>query len=94
MDSYSVLRNPLITEKGTLLSSTEKGKKYLFKVANAANKLQIKKAVEDIYNVKVASVNTLMMHGKKRRVRYKIGKTPDWKKAVVTLKGDNKIDLT
>ncbi|MCK4423391.1 MAG: 50S ribosomal protein L23, partial [Candidatus Omnitrophica bacterium] len=68
MDPYQVLKNPMITEKGTMLSSSEKDKKYIFRVAAEANKLQIKKAVEDVYKVKVSSVNTLMMHGKKRRV--------------------------
>ncbi|MCK4249050.1 MAG: 50S ribosomal protein L23 [Candidatus Omnitrophica bacterium] len=94
MDPYQVLKNPMITEKGTMLSSSEKDKKYIFRVAAEANKLQIKKAVEDVYKVKVSSVNTLMMHGKKRRVRHKLGRTPDWKKAVITLKGDAEIDLT
>jgi len=93
MDPYKVLRNPLITEKGSMLSTVEKNKKYIFKVATAANKLQIKKAVEDVYKVKVSTVNTMMMHGKKKRVRYKQGRTPDWKKAVITLKGDAEIDL-
>lgn len=94
MDPYKILINPLITEKGTELSSPEKNKKYIFRVDKEANKQQIKKAVEEIYKVKVKAVNTLMSRGKKRRVRYKIGKTPDWKKAIVTLKGEDKIDLT
>ena len=55
---------------------------------------EIKKAVEDIYKVKVGSVNTVSMRGKAKRVRYAVGKTPDWKKAIVTLKEGNKIDVT
>ena len=67
--------------------------KYLFWVDKAANKIEIKKAVEEIYKVKVKSVNTLTMRGKKKRVRFIEGKTPDWKKAVVTLKAGDKIDV-
>jgi large subunit ribosomal protein L23 len=63
-------------------------------VDTAANKIEIKKAVEDIYKVKVGSVNTLMARGKLKRVRYTTGKSADWKKAVVTLKEGSKIDIT
>ncbi|MBU1037825.1 MAG: 50S ribosomal protein L23, partial [Candidatus Omnitrophica bacterium] len=59
-----------------------------------SNKIEIKKAVEDIYKVKADSVNTVSMRGKLKRVRYAIGKTSDWKKAIVTLKVGNKIDVT
>jgi len=68
-------------------------KKYLFSVSKSANKIQIKKAVEDIYKVKVLNVNTQMVPGKLKRVRTQLGRTPDWKKAVVTLKEGQKIDL-
>jgi large subunit ribosomal protein L23 len=67
--------------------------KYLFLVDRSSNKIEIKKAVEDIYKVKVSGVNTVMMRGKSKRVRYAIGKTPDWKKAIVTLKEGQKIDI-
>jgi large subunit ribosomal protein L23 len=87
---HDVVKGLLRTEKGSVLHPEGK---YLFWVANAANKIEIKKSVEDIYKVKVASVNTMVMRGKLRRVRYAEGKTPDWKKAVVTLKEGNKIDV-
>jgi len=87
---YSVILSPLRTEKGSVMSPLGK---YLFWVDTAANKLDIKKAVEEIYKVKVQSVNTLTMRGKKKRVRFIEGKTPDWKKAVVTLKEGDKLDI-
>ena len=78
------------TEKGSGMMPENK---YIFRVANDANKIQIKQAVEDIYNVTVIKVNTINMGGKWKRVRYKEGKTPDWKKAIVTLKQGDKIDI-
>ena len=59
-----------------------------------ANKIEIKKAVEQIYNVKVASVNTTLIPGKRKRVRQEFGHTPEWKKAIVTLQSGQKIDVT
>jgi large subunit ribosomal protein L23 len=85
-----VVRGLLRTEKsGRLLSLNQ----YLFWVDMKSNKIEIKKAVEDIYKVKVKSVNTMMARGKLRRIRYKQGKTSDWKKAIVTLKEGSKIDI-
>jgi large subunit ribosomal protein L23 len=89
-NSHDVVKGLLRTEKGSVLHTEGK---YLFWVDSAANKIEIKRSVEDIYKVKVASVNTMVMRGKLRRVRYAEGKTPDWKKAVVTLKEGNKIDV-
>ena len=66
--------------------------KYLFMVARKANKVEIGKAVKAIYGVNVVSVNTFMVRGKKKRVRYVMGKTPDWKKAIVTLKKGDRIE--
>ncbi len=88
--SYDVLKNILRTEKGTSMLADNK---YLFKVARDANKIEIKKAIEEIYNVKVTGVNTVKMRGKWKRLRYKTGKTPDWKKAIVTLKQGDTIDV-
>ena len=82
--SYDVLKNILRTEKGTAMLAANK---YLFRVAADANKIEIKQAVEGIYNVKVVKVNSVKMRGKWRRLRYQAGKTPDWKKAIVTLSG-------
>ena len=89
-DPHDVVKGLLRTEKGSRLMSFNK---YLFWVDNGSNKVEIKKAVEDIYKVKVDSVNTMIARGKIKRVRYAAGKTPDWKKAVVTLKEGNKIEV-
>ena len=89
-DPHDIVKGMIRTEKGASLMSLNK---YLFWVAKDSNKIEIKKSVEDIYKVKVDSVNTIMMRGKSKRVRYTVGKTPDWKKAVVTLKAGSKIDL-
>lgn len=87
----SVVRKALITEKGTLLR--ERRNQYHFEVAIDANKIEIKRAVEAIFSVKVDCVRTQQVRGKvKRQGRY-AGKRSDWKKAIVTLKPDQKIDL-
>lgn len=67
--------------------------KYLFLVDNSANKIQIKKAVEQIYKVKVKNVNTFVSIGKLKRVRHQLGRTTDTKKAVVTLAAGQKIEV-
>ncbi len=90
-DSYVALNSLLRTEKGSL--QAEKQNKYFFSVKKSANKIQIKHAVEQVYKVKVLSVNTTVVPGKLKRVRHQIGWTPDWKKAIVTLKKGQKIDL-
>lgn len=87
----SIVRKALITEKGTALR--ELRNQYHFEVARDANKIEIKRAVEAIFSVKVDHVRTMQMRGKvKRQGRY-LGKRSDWKKAVVTLGADQKIDL-
>ena len=65
-------------------------KKYTFKVATDANKSEIKKAVEEVFKVEVDKVNTISMKGKDKRVGYHLGKTSEWKKAIVTLKASSK----
>ncbi len=90
-EARDIIRGLLHTEKGT---GIQPDNKYLFQVDKLANKMEIKKAVETIYKVKVQDVNTLIVPGKKKRVRYIQGRTPDWKKAIVTLKKDSKIDVT
>ena len=90
--SYEIVKAMLRTEKGSAVLLPHN--KYVFLVDMTANKIEIKKAVEEIYKVKVNDVNTLMIRGKKRRLRYKEGMTPDRKKAVVTLKEGQKIDVT
>lgn len=87
---HDIVKGMIRTEKGATLMPMNK---YLFWVGKAANKIEIRAAVEDIYKVKVDAVNTVMMRGKNKRVRYVNGKTPDWKKAIVTLKEGSKIDV-
>ncbi len=89
--SYDVLLGPMLTEKGTILK--DKDNKILFKVAKNANKIEIKKAVEEIFKVKVNCVATMNYKGKKKRMGRYEGKRPDWKKAIVTLKEGEKLDF-
>ena len=89
-NNYSIVKTLLRTEKGSVQVADNK---YFFSVQTSANKIEIRKAVEALYKVKVESVNTVHMPGKNKRVRYQLGKTADWKKAVVTLKAGHKIDL-
>ncbi|HEY3298423.1 MAG TPA: 50S ribosomal protein L23 [Armatimonadota bacterium] len=90
-DIYTIIEKPLVTEKS--VDGIASGK-YTFKVMKDANKIEIANAVEKIFNVKVEDVNTLTVKGKKRRVgRHPEGKTPDWKKAIVTLKPGQKIEI-
>jgi len=87
----TVVRRALITEKGTRVREGQNG--YLFEVARDANKIEIKQAIEAIFSVKVSSVRTLRVHGKPKRVGRYAGHRPDWKKAVVTLKKGETIEL-
>lgn len=89
--SYDIIHTLVRTEKG---SSLEAQRQYLFEVAPEANKIEIKSAVEEIYNVEVGSVNTMVVPAKRKRVRQEFGHTTPWKKAVVTLKEGHKIDIT
>ena len=90
-DPRTIVRKALITEKGTALR--ELRNQYHFEVARDANKIEIKHAVETIFSVKVDHVRTMQMRGKvKRQGRYQ-GKRSDWKKAVVTLQPEQKIEL-
>lgn len=92
MDSRQVIQELQVTEKGTMLQSAQN--KYFFRVNLAANKLQIKQAVEERFGVKVASVNTLRYEGKRKRERsVRFGRRADWKRAVVTLREGSSIDL-
>ena len=88
---YDVIRRPLLTEKGQDLREVEG--KYLFEVAGTANKVEIAKAIQKLFGVRVANVNTQWMRGKKKRVGRNVGKRPNWKKAIVTLREGDVIDL-
>ena len=90
MHLYEVLRRPLITEKNTLLQAQGR---YAFEVASRANKQQIKQAVEAAFKVGVTAVNTMTVPGKQRRVGRRQVLTSPWKKAIVTLKPGDKIEL-
>lgn len=82
MDARDILIRPLITEKSTQLM--EEGK-YVFVVAKKANKIEIAKAVAEVFNVKVANVNTVNVSGKMKRMGRSVGKRSDYKKAIVKL---------
>ena len=86
--AYDVIRRPVITEQS--MADTEL-KKYVFEVARDATKIDIAKAVEEVFDVKVVKVNTMHVNGKlKHTGRYPAGRRPSWKKAVVTLSDDSK----
>lgn len=87
---YSVLRRPIITEKSTALAAQNK---YVFEVDPRANKAQIKEAVEVAFGVRVQAVNTMNVRGKARRFGRRETRQPDWKKAIVTLRPGDKIEL-
>ena len=84
---HDVIIKPIITEDSMARLAE---KKYTFEVADGASKVEIKKAVEEIFKVKVDKVNTISMKAKNKRVGYHFGKTSEWKKAIVTLTADSK----
>ena len=87
-NAYDIIKRPIITEQSMSEIDT---KKYVFEVAKDANKIEIAKAIEEIFGVKVAKVNTLNMQGKEKRTgRYPAGRRASWKKAMVTLTADSK----
>jgi len=88
--AQDIVKGMIRTEKGSAMMAENK---YLFWVDKSSNKIEVRKAIEDMYKVKVLGVNTVTMRGKSKRVRYAVGKTPDWKKAIVTLKEGQKIDI-
>ncbi|MHB0912296.1 MAG: 50S ribosomal protein L23 [Armatimonadota bacterium] len=89
--AYEIIERPLITEKSVAISE---GGKYTFRVARHANKIEIAKAVAEIFKVKVEKVNTVTVRGKKKRVgRHPAGYTPSWKKAIVTLEPGQTIEV-
>ena len=90
MHLYEVLRRPLITEKNTDLQIQGK---YAFEVAGESNKNQIKQAVEKAFKVKVLAVNVISVPGKRERIGRREVLTQSWKKAIVTLKPGDKIEL-
>lgn len=91
MNTYDVIRKPIITEKATMASEANA---VVFEVSIDANKPQIKSAVEELFGVKVKAVNTTITKGKTKRFRGMMGRRKDVKKAYVTLEEGNTIDVT
>jgi len=91
MNEYDIVLRPIITEKSSLVK--ESANHYVFKVHRDVNKIEIKKAIEKLFKVKVISVKTSVIDGKTRRVGKFSGKKPDWKKAVVKLSPKDKITI-
>ena len=87
MTSHDIIKRPIITEQSM---EQVADKNYTFEVAKSANKIQIKKAVEEIFDVKVEKVTTMRVVGKVKRMGAHSGKRPDWKKATVKLTEDSK----
>ena len=83
MDSYQVLKRPLVTEKGT--KQKEQATQIAFEVDRRANKILVRNAVESIFKVKVLGVKVINVKGKERRMGRNVGKKPDWKKAIVRI---------
>jgi large subunit ribosomal protein L23 len=90
MHLYEVLRRPVITEKSTALQAQNK---YAFEIADRANKLMIRQAIEKAFKVTVTGVNVITMRGKTRHMGRRTIKTEPWKKAIVTLKPGDKIEF-
>ena len=90
MNSFDILRKPIITEKTTDLGNSGR---YVFKVSRRATKLEIKKAVHEAFNVEVVSVNTLTVRGKPKRYGPRFVKRPSWKKAIVALAPGHSITI-
>jgi large subunit ribosomal protein L23 len=86
-EARDIIKKPLVTEKSTAMMEE---RKYAFQVDPKANKVEIKKAVEELFKVKVKSVNTLHVTGKMKRMGVHVGRRPSWKKAIVTLEEGSK----
>jgi large subunit ribosomal protein L23 len=93
LEPHQIILWPLITEKGTHQSTHENHNAYSFQVNLWATKDQIKAAVEELFNVRVLKVRTQMRIGKKRRYRFKVGRLSNWKKAIVKLHPEHKIEF-
>ena len=87
MNKYDIIKKPIITEKST---AGIMERRYTFEVAKEATKIDIKNACEEIFGVKVKSVNTINVKGKEKRMGIHTGFRPDWKKAIVTITEDSK----
>ncbi|SFL91569.1 50S ribosomal protein L23 [Halanaerobium salsuginis] len=90
-DARDIIIAPIISEN--TMEQMQEANTYTFKVAKKANKVEIRKAIEEIFSVKVINVNTINVRGKKRRLGFHIGKKPDWKKALVKLADGEEIEI-
>lgn len=88
---YTIITRPLLTEKAMILRDRENNPEYVFKVARNANKIEIARAVEALFNVEVEKVNTVLMKGKLKRQGRFVGRQANWKKAYVILKEGHKL---
>ena len=91
MNQYDIVLRPIVTEKSSLAKET--GNQYVFEVARDANKIEIAKAVERLFKVKVLTVRVMNMEGKKRRLGKFAGKRSDWRKAIVKIGPKDKISF-
>ncbi len=91
LQPHQVLLRPLVTEKG--VHRAARNNQYAFEIHRDANKLDVKTAVESLFNVVVEKVRTQNRKGKERRYRFRMGRTKDWKKAIVQLGPDHRIDF-
>jgi large subunit ribosomal protein L23 len=90
MNAHDVILRPVVSEKTTALMEENK---YVFQVPMKANKVMVKQAVKEIFNVTPEKVNVMVVRGKTKRIRYQYGNRPAWKKAIVTLKAGEKIEI-
>ncbi len=93
LEPYQVIIRPLVTEKGTHQSSHDRHNAYTFQVNLWATKDQIKAAIQELFEVRVLKVRTQIRHGKKRRYRFRYGRLSHWKKAIVKLHPEDRIEL-
>jgi large subunit ribosomal protein L23 len=91
LEPYQVIVRPLVTEKG--MHRSTRNNQYAFEVNHLATKEDVRRAVEDLFSVKVEKVRTQTRRGKHRRHRFKQGETKSWKKAIVTLNEEHRIDF-
>lgn len=93
LEPHQIILRPLVTEKGTHQSTHKNHNAYSFEVNQWATKEQIKAAVQELFSVRVLRVRTQNRLGKQRRTRFRTGRLPNWKKAVVKLHADDKIEF-
>ena len=91
LQPYQVILRPLVTEKG--MHRSTRNNQYAFEVNSLATKVDVRQAIEELFNVKVEKVRTQNRLGKHRRHKFKQGKTKSWKKAIVTLNAEHRIDF-